>query len=87
MWRSLKGFGYLGWCCQRQRSVRQFLYALEKTVKRHDQSVQKVATVAAFVATLQAKSGVGCRRCRRCRHFSSHDHGKIRSYTGAALEK
>ena len=64
--------------------MRQFLYPLEKTVKRHGQSVQKVATVATFVATLQGMSDVGCRRCRHC---SSHDHGKIRSYNVAALEK
>ncbi|AZE46520.1 hypothetical protein C4K04_0825 [Pseudomonas chlororaphis] len=71
-WRSLKGSGYLGRCCQRQRSVRQFLYPLEKTVKRHGQSVQKVATVATSVATLKARQDKGCRRCRRCRHLSSH---------------
>ena len=28
-WRSLQGSDYLGWCCQRQRSVRQLLYPLE----------------------------------------------------------
>ncbi len=71
-WRSLKGSGYLGRCCQRQRSVRQFLYPLENTVKHSGQRGQEVATVATSVATLQAPCCLGCRRCRRCRHISSH---------------
>lgn len=32
--------------------------------------MQKVATVATFVAMSQAPLCMGCRRCRRCRHFS-----------------
>ena len=54
-WRSLEGSGYLGRRCQRQRSVCQFLYPPEKTVKHQGQSVQKVATVATFVATLRPR--------------------------------
>jgi len=67
--RSLEGSGYLGRCCQRQLSVRQFLYSLEIAVKRNGQRVQKVATVATFVAMLQTTFYVGCRRRRRCRRF------------------
>lgn len=76
VWRSLKGSGYLGRCCQRQRSVRQLLYPLEKAVKRHGQSAQKMATVATFVAMLQAMFYVGCRHCRRCRHTYIHAQRK-----------
>jgi hypothetical protein len=50
--------------------VRQFLYPLEKAVKHHRRSTQKVATVATFVAMLQAPFFMGCRRCRRCRNIS-----------------
>lgn len=63
--------------------MRQFLYPLEKVVKRHGQSAQKVATVAICVATLQATFSMGCRRCRHTYH--SFPHEKIRSDTEKAL--
>ena len=49
--------------------MRQYLYPLEKAVKRHCRSAQKVATVASIVAMLQTTFYVGCRRRRRCRRF------------------
>lgn len=75
-WRSLKGSDYLGRCCQQQRSVRQYLYPLEKAVKRHSQCTEKVATVATSVAVLKTTLYVGCRRRRRCRHTYIHAQRK-----------
>ena len=67
--------------------MRQFLYPLEKAVKRHCRSAQKVATVANFVAMLQATFYVGCRRRRRCRHTYIHAQRKdSRTLNGASLD-
>jgi hypothetical protein len=65
--------------------VRQFLYPLQKAVKRHGQNVQKAATVATFVAMLQTTVYVGCRRCRHCRHTDIPAQRKDPQIHGMAL--
>ena len=67
--------------------MRQFLYSLEIAVKRNGQRVQKVATVATFVAMLQTTFYVGCRRRRRCRHtYIPAQRKDSRTLNGAALD-